>query len=102
MHATRAQHAPTAANESATYVAMVDKIIEERASVSYSVYTQTTDLENECDGFLNYDRVNKFSDAGTKAIHDANQKLVGTPADCVEIEPSADPGQDHVLNYKLY
>ena len=98
----RAQHAPTAANESATYVAMVDKIIEERASVSYSVYTQTTDLENECDGFLNYDRVNKFSDAGTKAIHDANQKLVGTPTDCVEIEPSADPGQDHVLNYKLY
>ena len=72
----RAQQAPTAANESATYVAMVDKIIEERASVSYSVYTQTTDLENECDGFLNYDRVNKFSDAGTKAIHDANQKLV--------------------------
>ena len=29
---------------------MVEKIIAERKDVSYSVYTQTTDLENECDG----------------------------------------------------
>jgi hypothetical protein len=35
---------------------MTYKIVAERADVSYSVYTQTTDLENECDGFLNYDR----------------------------------------------
>jgi hypothetical protein len=54
-------HVPDAKNESATYVLMAEKIIAERADVSYSVYTQTTDLENECDGFLNYDRVSKFT-----------------------------------------
>jgi hypothetical protein len=39
-------------------------------------YTQTTDLELECDGFLNYDRTNKFSEADTEAIKQANQALI--------------------------
>ena len=38
--------------------------------------TQTTDVELECDGFLNYDRSNKFSDSDTAAIKAANQALI--------------------------
>ena len=33
------------------------------------------DLENECDGFLNYDRTSKFSDEDTASIKAANLKL---------------------------
>jgi len=62
-----------------TYVNMTENLIKVRNDVSASVYTQTTDLERECDGFLNYDRTNKFSDAQTAAIATANQKLIGTP-----------------------
>ena len=40
-------HVDTAAEEASTYVNMTLKIVAERADVSYSVYTQTTDLENE-------------------------------------------------------
>ena len=69
-----------------------------------SVYTQTTDLENECDGFLNYDRVTKFNAEQTAAIKAANEKLVGSPVDMVaEVDTDGvDPTQDHVLNYRLY
>mmetsp|Transcript_54938 Transcript_54938/g.117913 ORF Transcript_54938/g.117913 Transcript_54938/m.117913 type:complete len:660 (+) Transcript_54938:87-2066(+) len=66
----------TAAEEAAAYVSMA-KTIESRVDhVSASVYTQTTDVELECDGFLNYDRSNKFSDEDTKAIHDANLAII--------------------------
>ena len=96
-------HVNTSADEASTYVNMTTKIIESRGDVSYSVYTQTTDLENECDGFLNYDRVTKFTAAETKAIHDANQALVGAPVDCEKLDLSAQQAdEDHVLNYKLY
>jgi hypothetical protein len=83
---------------------MVEKIIAERKDVSYSVYTQTTDLENECDGFLNYDRVTKFTAEQTANIKAANEKLVGSPVDMVEEVDmeAADPAQDHVRNYRLY
>jgi hypothetical protein len=40
------------------------------------VYTQTTDVELECDGFLNYDRSNKFDAAGTASIKRANQAII--------------------------
>ena len=66
----------TPAEEASTYVGMA-KTLESRVDhISASVYTQTTDLELECDGFLNYDRSNKFDDAATKAIHDANQAII--------------------------
>ena len=48
--------------------------------VSASVYTQTTDVELECDGFLNYDRSNKFSAAQTAAVREANQKIIQAAA----------------------
>ena len=44
--------------------------------VSASVYTQITDVELECDGFLNYDRSDKFSSQGIQDIVTANQKLI--------------------------
>merc|ERR1711907_808306 len=62
-----------------TYVNMTRQIIKVRGDVSASVYTQTTDLENECDGFLNYDRTNKFTDEQTAAINAANKELIGDP-----------------------
>ena len=52
-----------------------------RADVRASVYTQITDVELECDGFLNYDRSNKFDAADTARIKAANQALIaGTGA----------------------
>merc|ERR1712228_591098 len=66
----------TAADEADKYIGMA-KTIESRVDhVSASVYTQTTDVELECDGFLNYDRSNKFNEEQTKAIHDANQAII--------------------------
>merc|ERR1719359_1596646 len=69
-------HVDTSADEAAKYVEMA-KTIESRVDhVSASVYTQTTDLELECDGFLNYDRSNKFDASQTQAIADANQAII--------------------------
>lgn len=65
------------AHDQATmYAGMAATITSNRDHISASVYTQTTDLERECDGFLNYDRTNKFSDADTALIKAANQKLI--------------------------
>merc|ERR1712039_106271 len=69
-------HVDTPADESSKYVEMA-KTIESRVDhVSASVYTQTTDVELECDGFLNYDRSNKFNAEQTKAIADSNQAII--------------------------
>ena len=59
-----------------TYVEYVRTVGAELEDVSAIVYTQPTDLERECDGFLNYDRTTKFTPAQTAAIRDANLKLV--------------------------
>jgi len=69
-------HVDTPAQEAATYIKMAGQIQSRVDHVSASVYTQTTDLELECDGFLNYDRTNKFSDADTEAIRKANQAII--------------------------
>jgi hypothetical protein len=53
---------------------------KELPGVSVSIYTQITDVENECDGFLNMDRTSKFSPAQTAQIVAANQKLTSTAA----------------------
>jgi len=67
---------PTPLEEASTYVSMAGQILNVTKDVSASVYTQITDLELECDGFLNYDRTNKFSAADTKSIFDSNQALI--------------------------
>merc|ERR1712146_672495 len=69
-------HVNTPGDEADKYVEMA-KTIESRVDhVSASVYTQTTDLELECDGFLNYDRSSKFTKEQTKAIYDANRAII--------------------------
>merc|ERR1712080_708305 len=67
---------PTSKDEADTYIVMAGQLLGFRPDVSASVYTQTTDLELECDGFLNYDRTNKFDDLQTRAIHDANRAII--------------------------
>jgi len=66
----------TPAEEASTYVKMAGQILAVTGDVSASVYTQITDVELECDGFLNYDRTNKFSAAETKSIFNSNQALI--------------------------
>jgi len=60
----------------AAYVEMAATLRSRVDHVSASVYTQTTDVELECDGFLNYDRTSKFSDEDTAAIRKANQAII--------------------------
>jgi hypothetical protein len=70
----------TPAEEASTYINMTKTLLRNR-NVSASVYTQITDVELECDGFLNYDRTNKFDQATTAAIAAANQLLITAPLD---------------------
>jgi hypothetical protein len=69
-------HVDTPANEAAAYVKMAGALASRAGHISASVYTQTTDVELECDGFLNYDRTSKFSAEGTAKIKAANEALV--------------------------
>jgi len=66
----------TPAEEADEYVKMAETIGDRVDHLSASVYTQTTDVELECDGFLNYDRSHKFSDADIAAIRSANQAII--------------------------
>merc|ERR1719401_1641080 len=68
--------ANTSADEAAKYIQMAKTLESRVGHVSASVYTQTTDVELECDGFLNYDRSNKFTDEQTQAIREANEALI--------------------------
>ena len=61
-------------------LAQVLKLRAESGDVSASVMTQVTDIELECDGFLNYDRSSKFTAAERGAIHDAHQAIVRAAA----------------------
>jgi beta-galactosidase/beta-glucuronidase len=74
-------HVDTPANEASSYIKMAASIQSRVDHVSASVYTQTTDVELECDGFLNYDRSNKFSDSDTAAIAKANQAIIQAAAE---------------------
>lgn len=58
------------------YIQMVKTLASRVDHISASVFTQTTDVERECDGFLTYDRTNKFNDEQTKAISASNQALI--------------------------
>ena len=63
---------------------IVDNITQ-HPEVSVSVWTQTTDVEDECDGLLNYDRTHKLSPAQQARVREANLRLIGKPR-------KADPG----------
>lgn len=71
--------APLPEDEAAVYVNMTQQLAARRDydGLSISIYTQIVDVELECDGFLNYDRTDKF-DAETHAkIVAANEALIG-------------------------
>ena len=59
---------------------MTTNLISFKGQVSVSIYTQITDVENECDGFLNMDRTNKFNADQMAQIFAANQALINAPA----------------------
>lgn len=87
--------AASGSDEATKYIEMAASLKARADHISASVYTQTTDVELECDGFLNYDRSNKFSVAETKAVHDANQALVGAAGNQVpdhQLRLHATPG----------
>ena len=67
-------------DEAKTYIDMAAKIEAAVNHVNASVYTQTTDVELECDGFLNYDRSSKFSENQVAAIRKANQAIIAAAA----------------------
>jgi len=69
-------HVNTPQDEADTYITMTQQIASHRNDISVVIYTQITDVERECDGFLNYDRTNKFNQQQTKDIYNANVKLI--------------------------
>lgn len=77
-------HVDTPHDEATTYIKMAATIADRVDHISASVYTQTTDVELECDGFLNYDRSNKFSDKDTAAIREANLAIIKTSQGLME------------------
>ena len=44
--------------------------------IGVSVYTQTTDIEAECDGGLSYDRMDKFDSNQAAYIRAAQQSII--------------------------
>jgi len=66
----------TPQDEADTYVGMTKTMFSHKDDISVCIYTQISDVERECDGFLNYDRTNKFTPQQTQAIYNANQALI--------------------------
>ena len=66
----------TPSAEAQAYIKMTHTLLSWSDTLSASVYTQITDVELECDGFLNYDRSNKFDEASIAAIKSANMRLI--------------------------
>eukprot|EP01052_Picozoa_sp_SAG31_P063205 SAG31_NODE_22147_length_532_cov_1.434180_1_plen_71_part_00 len=59
------------------YIALAQLLQRRAASgdIAASVMTQVTDIELECDGFMNYDRTLKFTDGELHKIHDAHRAI---------------------------
>lgn len=68
----------TPAEAAAVYIGMTRILLNRTATVSAAIYTQITDVELECDGFLNYDRTTKFDAAASQGVAAANQALVNS------------------------
>ena len=64
----------------------LDQLKTAQATVSAAVYTQTTDVETECDGpLLNYDRTRKLSPEQEQQLAAANRGLITGFADRVKL-----------------
>ena len=57
--------------------------------ISVGGLVQLTDVEQECDGLLSYDRTVKFSAADLKAMYDSTIKLIGKPVQCTPLPSSS-------------
>ena len=64
-------------------------ILAERNDVSAVIYTQITDVETECDGFLNMDRTVKFSPDEMTAVVAANQAMVQSAQHRIVLSPAS-------------
>ena len=42
------------------------------------IYTQLTGIEDECDGYVNYDRSAKWNNNEIAMVKNANQKMIKT------------------------
>jgi hypothetical protein len=71
--------AATPQEEASDYLQMISTLLSNSDHISAAVYTQTTDVELECDGFLNFDRTHKFNSTEIELIHAANEGLVNSP-----------------------
>ncbi len=71
-------HVNTSQLVAETYVNMTDRMLREQLprGLASSIYTQITDVELECDGFFNYDRTPKLSESQTRAVAQANRRLI--------------------------
>jgi hypothetical protein len=63
-------------DEAEAYVNMTQQLVALQPFLGGAFYTQITDVESECDGFLNYDRSAKFSDEDMAAVVAANKAMI--------------------------
>ena len=65
-----------------TYTQMIGNLslYKNSPGVSVCIYTQTTDVENECDGMVNMDRTPKFTPAQTATIKAINDAILAAAA----------------------
>eukprot|EP01047_Picozoa_sp_COSAG01_P005482 COSAG01_NODE_188_length_22632_cov_15.284915_9_plen_1110_part_00 len=75
---------PPLNSSQAAAAAIVDaqRYFAKNRSYSAGGYVQWTDIEAECDGILNYDRVPKFNEASSAQMRQMNSQLVGKPVAC--------------------
>ena len=70
----------TPADQASTYITMAKQLLSAVANISGAILTQVTDLESECDGFLNYDRSHKLNAEQLAAVKSANEAIIAAAA----------------------
>eukprot|EP01084_Bolivina_argentea_P056726 103765_1 len=58
------------------YEKQINLMIQRKYDVKGFVYTELSDVENECGGFFTYDRINKFNTTQIAYLKQLNQKIV--------------------------
>ena len=58
------------------YLSMTETILTNKGDISCVIYTQITDVEEECDGYLNYDRSAKWNQTQIEIVKQANQYMI--------------------------
>ena len=71
---------PTPAAQAVAFTAMAASLQSKVGHLSGAILTQITDIESECDGFLNYDRSSKFSAAQLASVKLATRAVIAAAA----------------------